>query len=159
MTSLAEALRPAALQDEFTAWMLKEDGGGYIGARRLPDGSYAGVLRLAFTYGLCLGVDRGCPATKRYCFEHIYDCLIAFEQLTSSDDEPVGWVASRPKQLEEDWNPVVTAPRDGTIIRMANFAFGHCHYCRSAAYQNGEWIEVDSSREGQPLKDPTHWLP
>lgn len=156
MKTLAEVLRPAEQQDEFTAWMLNKDGGAYLGAKRLPDGTYAGILQLAFTYGLCLGVDKGCPATTRYCFPELIDCLHQFDLLVSSDDQPVGWVASRPKQREKDWLPVATAPRDGTTIRMANFEFGHCHYCRYATYKDG-WIEVDSSRDGQPLIDPTHW--
>lgn len=159
--TLAEVLRPADQQDDFTVWMLKENEGIYIGAKRLPDGTYAGIMRLAFTEAIALGVSRTCPAEKRYCYDRgsFADILIAFDKLTSFEDEPTGWIASRPKADVEDFQPLGTAPKDGSTIRLANFRFGHCHWCRSATYENGEWIEVDSSREGQPLEDPTHWRP
>ncbi|MNL07787.1 hypothetical protein D3C87_1284780 [compost metagenome] len=159
--SLAEILHPDDQQDEFTKWMLKENEGVYIGAKRLPDGTYAGVMRLAFTEAICLGVTHQCPAEKRYCFEpgDFAAMLIAFDKLTSFNDEPVGWIASRPKAQEEDFQPLVTAPKDGSTIRLANFKFGHCHWCRSGIYEKGHWVEVDSPREGQPLVEPTHWKP
>lgn len=155
--TLAEVLRPPDQQDEFTAWMLTKDG-GFVGAKKLPDGTYAGVVKLAFTDGICLDITQGGFCGRRFCYDHLGDCLVAFDKIVSKHDDPIGWVASRPKPQEEEWRPIATAPQDGTYIRAANFAFGHCHYCRSAAYRDG-WVEVDSSRDGQPLVDVTHWLP
>lgn len=159
--TLADILCPADQQDDFTAWMLKENEGIYIGAKKLPDGTYAGVMKLAFTEAICLGVTYDCPATKRYCYDpgSFVDLLAAFDKLTSFNDDPVGWVASRPKPEERDYQPLVTAPLDGTTVRLANFEWGHCHWCRTGVYERGHWVEVDSSREGQPLINPTHWKP
>lgn len=158
--TVAEVLHPADQQDDFTAWMLKDNEGMFIGAKRLQDGTYTGIMHLAFTEAICLGVTKG-GVEKRYCYDRSSstDMLLAFDNITSFDDDPVGWIASRPKAQEEDFQPLETAPKDGTTIRLANFQFGHCHWCRSAAYDRGVWFEVGNSREGQPLVDATHWRP
>lgn len=148
-------LCPPDQQDEFTAWMLSKEG-GFRGAKRLPDGTYAGVMKLAFTTAIAMQV-KGLLYGDRYCFDEYGDCLMAFSKLKSHLDEPVGWIASRPKPLEKDYSPISTAPLDGTVIRALNFQFGHCNWCRSAAYQSQVgWVEVDSYRAGEPI-DPTHW--
>lgn len=158
MLTIQDILRPADQQDELTEWLCSEEG-GFLGAKRLPDGTYAGVLQLAFTVAVCLGVSRNTVATKRFCFEHpITNCLYAYERITSIKDTPTGWVSSRPKAQEWDWSPITTAPLDGTVIQVASFSFGCCDWNRSAAYEHGEWIEMNSPREGQPLVGITHWL-
>lgn len=158
--SIADILRPAAQQDEFTTWMLDNEanGGLYIGAKKLPDGTYAGVIKLAFTEAICLGVTRDCAAEKRYCYDQLGNLLIAFHQLKSFNDEPTGWLSARPKPVPRDCCPIETAPRDGSYIRAFNFdPFDCIRWCRTATFQDN-WIEVDSIRDGEPL-NPTHWLP
>jgi hypothetical protein len=160
--SLADILKPVDQQDDFTAWMLNKEvnPGAYIGAKKLPDGTYAGVMKLMFTEAICLGVTRDCPAEKRYCYSpgNFADMLIAFHKLKSFDDEPAGWISARPKPFPQDCRPIETAPKDGSYIRAFNFDQFDCiQWGRTAAFQNG-WVEVDSTRDGEPL-DPTHWLP
>lgn len=158
--TVAQILRPAELQDDFTRWLLDKDanGGSYIGAKRLPDGSYAAVVKLVSTEAICLGVTYG-GIEKRYCYDQLANLLIAFHQLQSQHDEPTGWLSSRPKPISEDCLPIASAPRDGTYIRAYAFDQFDCiMWCRTAVYHEGGWIEVDSNRDGQPL-NPTHWKP
>lgn len=161
--SLADIMRPQDQQDDFTAWMLDKDvnGGLYIGAKKLADGTYAGIMKLIFTEAICLGVTRDCAAEKRYCYSpgNFADMLVAFHKLTSFNDEPTGWISARPKPYPEDCRPIETAPLDGTYIRAFHFdQFGCIQWGRKAAYLKDGWVEVDSTRDGESL-DPTHWLP
>ncbi len=100
MELIHDTLNPAGLgqQGEFTEWMRGAQA-RFIGAKRLEDGSYAGVVRLINTHAICLGVTPGQPFQKRFCFEDISACLHEYSQLKSSHDEPSGWVARRPKLL------------------------------------------------------------
>lgn len=155
--TLADILKPPGQQDDFTHWMLTQNLGIYIGAKKLPDGTYAGVMKLAFTDAICLGVTPTDPAQKRYCYSSFADMLVAFHKLTSYSDEPTGWISSRPKPVPYDYAPITTAPVDGTYIHALHFdQFGCIQWCRRAAWQNG-WVEVDSIRDGEPL-NPTHWI-
>lgn len=67
----------------------------FVGAKRLPDGTYAGVLPLMFTYAICLGVTYEASHAKRYCYEDTTTCLHEYGQVASYNDEPQGWVALR----------------------------------------------------------------
>ncbi len=77
----------------FDRWMVEQ--GGYRHPRQLPDGSYAGLIPLLYTTGLCLGVTEG-GYLRRYCYEDPERALEALEHLESVEDEPLdGWVARR----------------------------------------------------------------
>lgn len=95
-----EVLNPAGpgAQDEFTDWMRAE--ASFIGAKRLPDGTYVGVLRLLFTNAICIGVTPVLAYRKRFCYEDTSACLHEYERLQAFDDEPEGWVARRPQLVE-----------------------------------------------------------
>lgn len=83
---------PPTEQDPFTSRMAAEFG--YHGARRLPDGTYAGIIKLVFTWAICLEChDTG--HERRYCYEDLSVCLGAFSELRSGDSEPEGWIARR----------------------------------------------------------------
>lgn len=81
-------------QDEFTKKM--RDELGYVGAKRLSDGTYIGLQPLMFTLAICMGVNRYSAYTRRYCYESGPDCLTAYQNITSKDDVPTGWIAKRP---------------------------------------------------------------
>lgn len=158
--TLAEIMRPKDQQDEFTAKLIKDSEGIIIGAKKLPDGSYAAIMKLAFTEAICLGVDAWGGVEKRYCFHpsNFNDMLLAFYRLKSQHDEPSGWISARPKPYPHQYPTIESAPKDGTYIRAFNFdQFGCIQWGRTAAFQNG-WVEVDSTNDGQPI-DPTHWAP
>lgn len=96
MESLQETLNPSGVgqQDDFTEWMLGPDA-GFVGAKRLPDGTYAGVLPLLHTHAICLGVSHTEFYRKRFCYADTPVCLHEFGKLATIHDEPVGWVARR----------------------------------------------------------------
>lgn len=97
MESVQDTLNPSGpgQQDDFTAWMRSAEA-RFVGAKRLPDGTYAGVLPLLFTYAICLGVTRETYWKKRFCYEDTTVCLHEYSNLASFSDEPTGWVARRP---------------------------------------------------------------
>lgn len=97
METVQDTLNPTGPgeQDEFTEWM-RSAAAGFVGAKRLPDGTYAGVLPLMFTYAICLGVTYEAAYHKRYCYDDTPTCLHEYSKLSSFKDEPTGWVARRP---------------------------------------------------------------
>ncbi|MFG8364960.1 hypothetical protein ACEOSU_19735 [Pseudomonas aeruginosa] len=97
MVSVDETLNPSGpgQQDAFTEWM-RGPAARFVGAKRLPDGTYAGVLPLMFTYAICLGVTYEQAYQRRFCYEDTPTCLHEYNKLTSFEDEPEGWVARRP---------------------------------------------------------------
>lgn len=73
--------------------------GGYKAGRYLPDGSFAYVARLAFTYGLHLGGNVDSACRYRFCFKTEASALAALAGLKSVEDIPAGdWVACRPQE-------------------------------------------------------------
>ena len=99
MNTVEEILNPDGReqQDAFTDWMRSDDA-QFMGAKRLADGSYAGIYPLLFTYALCLGVNELQAYQARFCYDNMAACLHAFENLSSAHDEPEGWIARRPTQ-------------------------------------------------------------
>lgn len=92
------ALCPPDRQDDMTATLL---GSGFVGAKKLDDGSYAVVQRLYATAAIGLGVDCLGTIKNRYCFEDLHACLSAWEELKTRNDEPEGWIARRPERPED----------------------------------------------------------
>lgn len=81
-------------QDAFTQKM--RDELGFVGAKRLEDGTYVGLQPLLFTLAICIGVGVYTPFVRRYCYENGPDCLHAYQILATGDDIPEGWIAKRP---------------------------------------------------------------
>lgn len=66
--------------------------------RIMPDGKVARIIRLAFTYGLCLGGGINQRAyLHRFCFNSLSECISAFNSVQSVYDIPDEWVATRPE--------------------------------------------------------------
>lgn len=82
-----------ATMEPFECWLVNE--AGYSRTRELPDGSFAVLMPLLYTVGLCVGVTEG-GYLRRYCYEEPARALEALEHLQSVEDEPLdGWVARR----------------------------------------------------------------
>lgn len=96
MESVQDTLNPADRQDDFTEWMRSECG--FIAAKRLDDGSYAGIRPLIYTHAICLGVTEVTAHMKRFCFDDAPACLHEWSKLTRATDEPQGWIARRPER-------------------------------------------------------------
>lgn len=97
---IKNALCPPDQQDDMTAQLLSPDC-GYLGAKKLEDGSYAVIQRLFSTAAIGLGVDCYGMISNRYCFRDLSDCLAAWDELKSCSDEPEGWIARRPERPED----------------------------------------------------------
>lgn len=67
-----------------------------IEVRVLPDGSVAMLRDLLFTRAICLGCTTWGWAS-RFCYEDRDRANRVFQELQTENDEPVGWVARRPK--------------------------------------------------------------
>lgn len=92
--ALQAILRPADRQDAFTAWLCEE--AGYVGAKRLDDGTYLAVLRLITTLALCFNCDR-VGFERRYCFADGSQAIAEYMAATTNDYTPQGWIAKRPE--------------------------------------------------------------
>lgn len=70
--------------------------GGYTDVRLLEDGTFAALLRLAFTIGLHTGLG---PTgwKRRYCYTTLTEARAQLLRLRSWDQEPTGYVARRPE--------------------------------------------------------------
>jgi hypothetical protein len=53
--------------------------------------------------------------------------------------------------MSEEWQPIETAPRDGTVIRLRQGNLAPCH----AQWTKGEWYWI----EFQHPSKPTEWQP
>lgn len=95
---IQQVLCPPDRQDAITESLLSS---GYVGAKKLDDGSYAVVQRLYSTAAIGLGVDHLGMISNRYCFRNLGDCLAEWEGLKSRSDEPEGWIARRPERPED----------------------------------------------------------
>lgn len=89
------------MADEQIAEMLAENG--YLGARRLPDGSVAVLIPLMFTLAVGLGATPSSSfTTRRFCFEDPQQALNEFNRVTSKDQILEGWIASRGLEIPEN---------------------------------------------------------
>lgn len=96
LVSLEDLLNPPDCQDENTDLIRAMGAGVYEGVKRLPDGSYAVLMRLCFTHAIALGVT-GSGITTRFCYSDRTAILHEWENLQTKDDEPEGWIARRPE--------------------------------------------------------------
>lgn len=84
----------APIQDAFTRRMVEQ--GLFVFCRKLEDGTYIGLCRLAFTVGLCIGITESSMFERRYCYENIGDALFEYDHMTTGKHLPIGWIARRP---------------------------------------------------------------
>lgn len=80
--------------DEFQAFLEENE---YTNIRKLPDGTWAALIRLAFTIGMCTGLTEY-GLERRFCYENLAEALGALQALNAWDEEPEKtYVARRPK--------------------------------------------------------------
>lgn len=65
---------------------LKEQG--FIEVRRLEDGEWVGLLRLAFTMSVCCGIDEMCPFKYRWCFADTSEAYLFYTTVKDYDEVP-----------------------------------------------------------------------
>jgi hypothetical protein len=64
---------------------------GYIGIRQITNGEWIGIMRMNYTYGLCVGMDES-GYKGRYCYERILDAMTA-ARVYEGEGDPIGpWI-------------------------------------------------------------------
>ena len=61
---------------------------GYLDARKLPDGEWAVLVRLAFTTAVALGADYTAAYKYRWCFEDASEARYFFDTVQEFDEIP-----------------------------------------------------------------------
>lgn len=67
---------------------------GYQGVKRLPNGDYAGIMRMFYTAGLFTGLDESGYKT-RYCYETMSEAMAALLIWDGEGDPPGGWIKAK----------------------------------------------------------------
>lgn len=80
---------------------------GYRHIRKLPSGEWAGVLKMLYTTGLYLGLDRYSWRT-RFCYETFAEAATALEAWDGKGWPPGYWIKQKPEGTANP-NPKVQA--------------------------------------------------
>lgn len=78
-----------ASTDEQIETFLKQQG--FICVRKLPDGEWIGLLKLAFTMSVCCGIEEITPFKYRWCFAdpvealHLYTTIEEYDEIPHAD--------------------------------------------------------------------------
>jgi hypothetical protein len=78
------------------------------------------------------------------------------EQHEQPEEAYAAWRASQPQ--EPTWQPIETAPKDGTSVLVA----GRHNYVGQARFVDRDWYEANNDPGdawGGPLMPPSHWMP
>lgn len=60
----------------------------FMKVRQLADGSWIGVMRLMFTYSVCMDIDEVTPFRYRWCFQDKAEADYFFETAVDFDEVP-----------------------------------------------------------------------
>lgn len=60
----------------------------FIKMRKLEDGEWIGMIRLAFTWAVCCGISKCSTHKYRWCFEDKNEAILFFYQCKDYDDIP-----------------------------------------------------------------------
>lgn len=80
--------------------------------------------------------------------------------MSESKGQPAANTSELSALLGEQWQPIETAPRDGTEVLVTGLEYGRGpgRWMHVAAYAVDVWIvAVDPPQ--QRLHEPTHWMP
>jgi hypothetical protein len=68
---------------------------GYHVVKKMPDGSWIGVMPMLFTTGLFVGLDEK-GYDRRYCYANSMDAMEALLRWDGVDDPPGPWIKEKP---------------------------------------------------------------
>lgn len=74
--------------------------GSYYHVRMLADETVVAIGPLVFTTAIYIDAD-ATGFAKRFCFDDYEKAYEQYAKLTTGDDEPVGYIASRPERISE----------------------------------------------------------
>jgi hypothetical protein len=76
--------------DPFMRWL--EQDCGYTDVKKLPDGRYACIARMMFTYALITVQDDDCLSLDdRWCYYDYGTARAALDGWDGTEQEPLGW--------------------------------------------------------------------
>lgn len=88
-----EKPKPHPLQKEVDIHFLLANG--YENPRQLEDGSWVAIMRLIFTWSVCVDIDVVSPYRYRYCFEDRKEAYDFLSKIKEFDEAPVGYSSLR----------------------------------------------------------------
>lgn len=68
---------------------------GYSHVRMLPNGQWIGVMKMIYTWGLFVGIDR-ITYERRYCYEHCSGAIEAARKWNGAGDPLGPWIKEKP---------------------------------------------------------------
>lgn len=71
---------------------------GYENVRLLPTGEYAATTRMAFTWALCLGLNRTGYRT-RFCYDNEAEAVAALKDWDGEGFLPGYWIKQKPEDV------------------------------------------------------------
>jgi hypothetical protein len=80
--------------DEYKAYL--EETGEYIHVRKLDDGTWAGIFRFIYTWGICTELDMT-GYGRRYCYTSESEAVKELDKMKSLEDVPQGWERRLPE--------------------------------------------------------------
>lgn len=60
----------------------------FVVAKKLDSGDWIGIIRLAFTYAVCCGIEKDIAFKYRWCFEGVDEAIHFFENCKEFDEIP-----------------------------------------------------------------------
>ena len=69
---------------------------GYTPARILPNGKYAWIMRMLYTFGLYVSLDEEGTST-RYCYHTWEEAELALKTWDGENDPPGNWIKQKPE--------------------------------------------------------------
>ena len=72
--------------EEIITWL---EGQHYISPRKLDDGSWVAISRLAYTWSVCVDMDEVTAYRYRWCFKDMFEALHFLATIKEFDELPV----------------------------------------------------------------------
>lgn len=63
----------------------------FLCVRKLPDGEWIGILKLAYTFSVCMGIEDITPFKYRWCFQNpehakeFYDNAVEYDEIPNAE--------------------------------------------------------------------------
>ncbi|AQT28746.1 hypothetical protein YOLOSWAG_274 [Erwinia phage vB_EamM_Yoloswag] len=79
---------PNMTDKEVESFLLAPDQCNFVKVRKLEDGEWIGIYRLAYTWSVCCGIGEVTSFKYRWCFENREEAEYMFANCVDFDDEP-----------------------------------------------------------------------
>lgn len=79
---------PGMPDTDVEAFLLDPDQCNFVKVRKLEDGEWIGIYRLAYTWSVCCGIGEITSYKYRWCFEQREQAEYMFANMVDFDEEP-----------------------------------------------------------------------